>query len=116
MAQTNEKHGNDFGKKLASLRKQKKMSQTVLANQLGVTQRVITYYENESECPPAHLLPKISAIFGVSVDELLGEQEVEVPAPPLPDKRLIKKVQAIEKLSPPDQKAVFQLIKRLTPA
>ena len=114
MAQTNDKHA-DFGKRLASLRKQKKMSQTVLATQLGVTQRVVTYYENESARPPAHLLQKIAAVFGKSVDELLGEQEVEVAAPPLPDKRLLKKVQAIEKLSAPDQKQVFQLIKRLTP-
>jgi len=111
MARTKPVH---FGERLARLRKAKGLTQTALAAQLGVSQRVVTYYENESSYPPAHLLPKVAEVFGVGVEELLGEADPVVEAAPAAlDRRLRKRVELLGKLSPQDQKMVLRMIDTL---
>jgi transcriptional regulator with XRE-family HTH domain len=111
MARTKPVH---FGKRLARLRKARGITQRQLADLLGSSQRVVTYYENESSYPPAHLLPKVAEVFGVGVEELLGEAEPIVEAAPVVlDRRLRKRVDLLGKLSPQDQKMVLRMIDTL---
>ena len=49
-----------FGKKLQSLRKEKGLSQDVLANQLYVTRQSVSQWENDRTMPSVDLLIKIS--------------------------------------------------------
>jgi transcriptional regulator with XRE-family HTH domain len=112
MARSKKSHAH-FGERLARLRKARNLTQTTLAAQLGVSQRVITYYENESNYPPAHLLPKIAQAFGVGVEELLDEAEPAVEAVPMPDRRLRKRIELLEKLPPQDQKMILRMIDKL---
>ena len=42
-----------FGKRLFALRKTRGLTQVQLADALGTTQRVISYYETEAELPPS---------------------------------------------------------------
>jgi transcriptional regulator with XRE-family HTH domain len=102
-----------FGERLARLRKAKNLTQRQLAAQLGVSQRVITYYENESSYPPAHLVPKVAQAFGVGIEELLGEAEPVVDAAPAPERRLRKRIKLFEKLPAQDQKMVLRMIDKL---
>ena len=51
-----------FGKKLQSLRKEKGLSQDVLANQLYVTRQSVSQWENDRTMPSVDLLIKISGI------------------------------------------------------
>jgi DNA-binding XRE family transcriptional regulator len=44
-----------FGQRLARLRKQAGFTQIDLAKDIGVTQRIITYYEAETQHPPTSL-------------------------------------------------------------
>ena len=62
----------DFAKNLRLLRKQSRMSQFMLADKLGVSQRTISHYENGSSEPSLQILCRIARIFRVTVDELLG--------------------------------------------
>lgn len=62
----------DFAKNLRLLRKQNRMSQFMLADKLGVSQRTVSHYENSSSEPSLQILCRIAHIFKVSVDELLG--------------------------------------------
>lgn len=104
-----------FGERLARLRKAAELTQTQLASKLGVSQRVITYYENESNYPPGHLLPKIAGAFGVSLEELLGDAEPVAKStdePPM-DRRFLKRFQLLEKLPAKDQQMVFRMIDTL---
>lgn len=111
MARTKPVH---FGERLARLRKAKGITQRQLAAQLGVSQRVVTYYENESSYPPAHLLPKVAEVFGVGVEELLGDAEPSVEAAPVaPDRRLRKRMELLAKLPAQDQKMVLRMIDTL---
>lgn len=110
MARTKPVH---FGERLARLRKTKGLTQRQLAAQLGVSQRVITYYENESSYPPAHLVPKVAQAFGVGVEELLGEADPVIEAAAVPDRRLRKRIELLAKLPPQDQKMVLRMIDTL---
>ena len=62
----------DFGQRLRELRKQSGLTQVQLANQVGVTKSVISYYELLERSPSPDVLIKLSQIFHVSTDYLLG--------------------------------------------
>lgn len=62
----------DFGRKLKTLRKQAGLTQKQLATQLGVTKSVVSFYELQTRSPSPDVLAKLSMIFHVSVDYLLG--------------------------------------------
>ena len=61
-----------IGEKIKMLRKNKNMTQTVLAQRLGVTKSVISAYENGMCSPSYDILISLADIFGVSTDFLLG--------------------------------------------
>ena len=58
--------------KIRALRIQKGMTQVELAKLLGISKSVISSYENAVHLPPYDILIKISALFGVTTDYLLG--------------------------------------------
>ncbi len=100
-----------FGERLASLRKAAGFTQVELAAELGISQRMVAYYESPTATPPANLLPQISAALGVSIDALYGR---EAPKRRLAkqegDSRLRRRLLAIEKLDAADKRQVLQLI------
>ncbi len=63
--------------------KSPRISQTMLANKLGVTQSSISKYESAVLLPPPHILVAMAQCFGFTMDELLGET--------LPEKKGMKK-------------------------
>lgn len=98
----------DFGKRLVRLRKAAGYTQTELANELGVSQRMISYYEGHSEYPPSALLPPLAQLLGVSADELLGIRPLKKGKKP--DTRLQRRFQQIEKMSPKEKRQIVQLL------
>ena len=71
-----------FGNFLYSLRKNAGISQSQLADQLGVTNKAISKWETGKSKPTTDTLRKMAALFGLSVDELLkireGARQVEI--------------------------------------
>lgn len=66
---------NAFGEFLATLRKEQKMTQAVLAEKLNISNRTISKWENGDGYPDITILPALAEIFGITVDELLkGER------------------------------------------
>ncbi len=61
-----------FSEKLKALRTAKKMSQKDLADKLGVAKSVVSFYESGDRSPSYDILIKISRIFNVTTDYLLG--------------------------------------------
>ena len=68
----------DFGNVLKKLRQQEGLTQQQLANKLGVTKSVISYYELQERYPSPDVLTKLAQIFHVSTDYLLGIEKGEV--------------------------------------
>ena len=54
------------------LRQESQLTQAQLAERLGVSYQAISRWENETTYPDIELLPSIAALFGVTVDYLLG--------------------------------------------
>ena len=71
-----------LGNKIKSLRKQKNISQEVLAQVLGVTFQAVSKWETGAAMPDVAMIPAIARFFEVSTDELfdfnLLEQEEQV--------------------------------------
>lgn len=68
----------DFGNRLKKLRKQMGLTQTQLAERMGVTKSMISYYEVENRRPSPETLIKLAHIFHVSTDYLLGIESEQV--------------------------------------
>lgn len=62
----------DFGQRLKELRVQAGMTQLQLAQRMGVTKYVVSFYELQERTPSPDILVKLSGIFKVSTDYLLG--------------------------------------------
>ena len=67
----------DFGSNLKRLRIQEGLTQQQLANQIGVTKSVVSYYELQERHPSPEVLIKLAAVFHVSTDYLLGIDKKE---------------------------------------
>ena len=66
---------NKFFEQLCSLRTENNMSRSELAKKLGVSTRLISYWENgQRECD-FDMLIKIADIFSVTTDYLLGRKD-----------------------------------------
>ena len=68
-----------LGNRIAILRRAKELKQDELAEKLGVSPQAVSKWENDQTCPDISLLPLLSKILGVSVDELLSGQKEEAP-------------------------------------
>ena len=111
-----------FGERLVRLRRQAGYTQKELGEELGISQRMVAYYEGQTEHPPTKLMPLLAKAttwvnttageaLGVSADELLGlksSKRTEKPAG-----RLARRLKAIESLPAADKRQVVQFIDAL---
>nr|DAR15138.1 MAG TPA: Repressor protein CI [Caudoviricetes sp.] len=56
-----------------SARKNTGLTQKEVADQIGVDQTAVSFWENGKTLPRASLLSKIASLYGVTVDELLSD-------------------------------------------
>jgi transcriptional regulator with XRE-family HTH domain len=61
-----------FGNRLAALRKAAGYTQVELAKEIGISQRMVSYYEKTDDHPLARVLRHFAHALEVSTDELLG--------------------------------------------
>jgi transcriptional regulator with XRE-family HTH domain len=100
-----------FGMRLARMRQAAGYSQRELARELRISQRMLAYYESQSAHPPAHLLPLLAQVLGVTTDQLLGIDAVKAQGrTSTRDTRLWRRFAQIEKLSPAERKPIIQVL------
>lgn len=59
-----------LGEKIKALRLAAKLTQDELAGKLEISSQAISKWENGSCAPDIYMLPNLSVIFGVTIDEL----------------------------------------------
>lgn len=97
-----------FGPRLAQLRKEAGLTQRQLAAELEISQRMVAYYETQTEHPPTHLIAAIVEVLGISADELLGIKPMRAARPV--NQRLLRRVRQMEKLPPKERKQLLSII------
>ena len=109
-----------IGDNIRRLRKSKGLTQVQLAEKLGTIQKVITDYETGKTKPPSERLPVLAKFFGVTIDELIGTEDIK----PVSgndngnshrhgNSRFAKLEDLFEKLSPEEQRMTLKQIKAL---
>jgi transcriptional regulator with XRE-family HTH domain len=81
-----------------------------MANQLEVTQSMVSDYENGVFRIHGDLIIKIAKVLDVSADDLLGLSKTQGSKEPIQNKRIYKKLRDIEKLPKRDQEALLRTI------
>ena len=99
---------DSFGDRLKELRVQKKLSQTELADLVGLRYAHISRYENGGSRPSADMLMKLSKALNVSTDYLLFGSNEDAAIANFNDKELLTMFKQTEDL-PDDEK---ELVKR----
>lgn len=81
----------DFGAAVRRLRERRSLTQSSLAEQVGLGRTSMTNLERGKQNPPLTLLPRLAQALGVSVVELVTE--ASLPAAPSADDVLVAHVQ-----------------------
>jgi transcriptional regulator with XRE-family HTH domain len=101
----------DFHQRLRELRTARQLTQTRVAELLGVSPRVYHRWESGAATPLLATVVKIADILGVTLDELAGRKEAAEPQIHNPElHRLYKKV---DQLSDQDQQALVIVLDSL---
>ena len=64
----------NLGEMISSLRKEKGMTQSELAEKMNVTDKAVSKWERNLACPDVNSIPKLAEILGITVEELLNAQ------------------------------------------
>jgi len=89
------------------------LTQQELGNKIGVSKRMIAYYEGETHNPPANKLGSLAKALEVTIDELLGAKPLQ-NKPSIKNRRLLQGLNVLEKLPKEDQKSVLNFIDALS--
>jgi len=81
-----------FGQRLSRIRKEKGFTQNEIADKVGVTSQAVSKWENDLASPDIDILLKLSEIFDISVDELLGKETKKTVLNDKPSKKDIDKM------------------------
>ncbi len=90
----------DIGKRLKELRIQYNMTQQQVADRVWVSKAMISSYELSTRAPSYEVLIKLSRLFGVSTDYLLGvdsKRTLDISA--LSEKQIRLIIDLIEEMS-----------------
>jgi len=102
-----------FGERLYKIRKARGVTQQGLGDKIGVTKRVVAFYEGDHAGPTPELLQKLAIGLNVSVSHLLGQK----PMPDIKDTikpALRKHLDALQNLPPKEQRTILNMIEIAT--
>ena len=99
-----------LGERIKRRRKELNMSQSELADKVGISYAQIGRYETKDVQPPAKTLTSIAEVLGLSPEFLLYGSTEEKAKARLSDPELIHQFKAIEAMEEEDQKVIKKLI------
>ena len=67
----------EIANRLVKLRKEKKLSQEALANELGISRQAVSKWERAEASPDTDNLILLAELYGISLDDLLKTDQKE---------------------------------------
>lgn len=104
-----------LGARIKRYRIERGLTQTQLGKLVGVSQRVVAYYEVKGVSPPPELLIRIADALKVSIEALFGRKKGSANSKPQPagNVRRQRHIKRLDELSASDRKAIFRIIDAL---
>lgn len=104
-----------FGERLRKLRNDKGITQAQLGNIIGVSDRVVGYYESDDRFPKDDIiLKKMADYFNISLDYLLGKTDIKQTInEPIEIAASMKDKADLSEMSDKDKAYILDLIERL---
>jgi len=99
-----------IGIQLAQLRKEKGVTQGEMAKLLNVSQPMVSDYERGALRLHGELILQITDILKVSANDILGVKEIKEAGDVPKNRRLARRIQAIDTLPKRDQDALMRTI------
>jgi transcriptional regulator with XRE-family HTH domain len=102
-----------FGRNLATVRKEKGLTQEALVHKSGVAISQIRRYEAEKSSPTLDVLIRLATALGVSLDALAFDSPTGVASRTLQDRELLEQFEAVSRLAEDERAAVKKLLEGL---
>jgi transcriptional regulator with XRE-family HTH domain len=105
-----------FANNITVLRKQLGLSQYDLANKTGISQRMISHYENDSNIPPIDRLQALATALEVPVSKLFESKTAQKTSPADLtgiDPRSVKKLKDILSLPVDDRNDLYRILNKM---
>lgn len=99
----------EIGSRIATLRKQKGITQKVLAERIGVTRTTVTDYECGRVRLYDEILARLAKVLECSTDMILGLKPIS-QADPSPQLKFTRRVRELEQLPEIKQKAILKTL------
>jgi transcriptional regulator with XRE-family HTH domain len=97
-----------LGVRIATARKAQGMTQTQLADELGISQQVVASYEVGRRRVQLALLPHLARALAVTIEDLIGEQTPPARRGPAP--KLLQQIERIQRLPKSRQRFIMEMI------
>jgi transcriptional regulator with XRE-family HTH domain len=98
-----------LGQRISRLRKERGFTQVELAEKMGIIQALVSDYERDKLRPHAEMVVRFAVALDVTTDEILGQTPPH-KAPPVRNRRFLRRLQQIDKLPKRDQEALLRTI------
>lgn len=99
------------GEFIKSLRKENNMTQLELANELNCTDKAVSRWETGKGLPDADMLLSLSAIFGISINEILLGEKISFSVNDNKELSLIEENQKIEEIISSTDETIVDILK-----
>jgi transcriptional regulator with XRE-family HTH domain len=93
----------NIGERIKELRSAKKLTQSELADLVGLSYIQVGRYETHKSTPSADVLQKLAQALDTSTDFLMKGSQDEVVSAQLTDKELLKQFREVEQLNADDK-------------
>ena len=97
---------DSFGTRLANFRRERNLTQNEIADRLNISAQAVSKWENDLTSPDIETLIKLSEIFNISVDELVGRKSSDSEFVPTEERKDIHKMMLRLRIKDKDGNAV----------
>ena len=99
-----------LGERIGKLRKDKRLTQAELAQQINVGQKLISDYELNKLRPNYEIIIKLALALEITTDELLGLKNIKNNGKNKPSKKIIRRMEKIGTLPVSQQKFILRTL------